>query len=316
MKIPKSYKGMVGKQYWIILKNTWKEIAIQKIIPHLWYDHQAKEAAEFYSVVFPNSKVTQVTTIHNTPSGDSDIVSFKVNGHEFMAISAGPLFKLNPSISFMVNVGSKLEIDKLWADLSRGGKVLMELAKYPFSEYYGWIQDKYGVSWQLMLINPDSEMRPYIVPSLLFVKEMRGKAKQAVDYYLSLFSPSHIGRVEYYPDKTLMFSDFNLLDQWFVAMDGEGDHEFKFNEAISLMVKCDNQAEIDTYWSKLSAVPESEQCGWLKDKYGVSWQIVPTAMDEMMSKGTPEQIARVTQAFLKMKKFDIAVLEKAFEEYV
>jgi predicted 3-demethylubiquinone-9 3-methyltransferase (glyoxalase superfamily) len=95
-------------------------------------------------------------------------------------------------------------------------------------------------------------------------------------------------------------------------MDSAHTHNFKFNEAISLMVNCDTQEEIDYYWEKLSAVPEAEQCGWLKDKFGLSWQIVPTEMDEMMRDGTPEQIGRVTQAFLKMKKFDLAELRKAY----
>ena len=88
---------------------------------------------------------------------------------------------------------------------------------------------------------------------------------------------------------------------------------FTFNESISFMVSCETQAEIDGYWEKLSAVPGAEQCGWVKDKYGLSWQIVPTAMNEMLENGTPEQLARVTQAFLKMKKFDIAQLQDAFD---
>jgi predicted 3-demethylubiquinone-9 3-methyltransferase (glyoxalase superfamily) len=96
-------------------------------------------------------------------------------------------------------------------------------------------------------------------------------------------------------------------------MDSAHKHDFAFNEAVSLLVQCDSQAEIDDYWGKLSAVPEAEQCGWLKDKYGVSWQIAPTAMEEMMSQGTPEQIERVTQAFLPMKKFDLAKLQAAYE---
>ncbi len=151
----------------------------QKIVPHLWYDKEAKEAAEFYCSVFPDSKITNVTTLHDTPSGDADIVSFTLSGQPFMAISAGPLFK--------------------------------------------------------------------------------------------------------------------------------------FNESISFMVYCDTQDEIDHYWNKLSAVPEAEQCGWLKDRFGLSWQIVPTAMGKMMADGDPERMARVTQAFLKMKKFDIAELERAYE---
>lgn len=151
----------------------------QKITPHLWFDKEAKEASEFYTSIFPESKITNVTTLHNTPSGTVDVVSFELSGQPFMAISAGPLFKFNESISFIIN--------------------------------------------------------------------------------------------------------------------------------------CETQEEIDYYWEKLSAVPEAEQCGWLKDKYGLSWQIVPTIMDEMMGSGDEEKIARVTEAFLKMKKFDIAELKKAYE---
>jgi predicted 3-demethylubiquinone-9 3-methyltransferase (glyoxalase superfamily) len=243
-----------------------------------------------------------------------------------MAISAGPLFKFNPSISFFLNFdpsrdkNARENLDALWEKLSQGGTVLMPLGKYPFSERYGWIEDKYGLSWQLILSNPEGEERPFIVPSLMFVGAVCGKAEEAVNFYLSVFKNSKRGIAARYPkgmepDKegTIMFSDFMLEGQWFAAMDSAREHSFNFNEAVSFMIYCDTQEEIDYYWEKLSAVPEAEQCGWLKDKYGVSWQVVPTAMDQMMSDGTPEQIARVTQAFLKMKKFDIAELKKAFE---
>jgi predicted 3-demethylubiquinone-9 3-methyltransferase (glyoxalase superfamily) len=96
-------------------------------------------------------------------------------------------------------------------------------------------------------------------------------------------------------------------------MDSARMHDFGFNEAVSLIVNCKDQEEIDYYWEKLSAVPEAEQCGWLKDKYGVSWQVTPVEMDEMMRKGSKEQVARVTQAFLKMKKFDVAELRRAYD---
>ncbi len=152
---------------------------MQKITPHLWFDKEAKEAAEFYTSVFPKSKITWTTTLHNTPSGSVDIVTIELLGQEFMLISAGPLFK--------------------------------------------------------------------------------------------------------------------------------------FNEAISFMVHCDTQEEIDYTWEKLSAVPEAEQCGWLKDKYGLSWQIVPTIMNEMMRDKDEKKLARVTEAFLKMKKFDLATLKRAYE---
>ncbi|MBP6884045.1 MAG: VOC family protein [Candidatus Pacebacteria bacterium] len=295
-----------------------------KITTHLWFDKEAKPAAEFYVSIFPDAKINSIQTIKDTPSGDCDIVSFNISGTSFMSISAGPIFKINPSVSYMVNfdpskdANAKENLTNLWGKLAEGGKVMMPLQTYPFSEWYGWVEDKFGVSWQLILTKPEGEERPFIIPSLLFVGEAYGKAEAAVDYYLSVFKDSKLGqRVKYgagaMPNKegTIMFSDFNLLGTWFVAMDGGGDHKFKFNEATSFIVNCETQEEIDYYWSKLSHVPESEQCGWCKDQFGVSWQIVPSAMNEMMSGGDPAKTARVTQAFLKMKKFDIATLQAA-----
>lgn len=296
----------------------------QKIVPHFWFEKEAKEAAEFYCSLFPDSRVTSVTTLHDTPSGDVDTVTFELWGQKFMAIGAGPLFKFNPSISFMVNFDPSQDenasqmLDATWQKLAEGGKALMPLDKYPFSERYGWVEDKYGLSWQLSLTQGEPPLR--IMPSLLFVGDVCGRAEEALNLYLSVFNNAKLGSIIRYPegmepDKagSVQFADFMLENQWFAAMDSAHEHHFSFNEAISFMVYCDSQAEIDAYWEQLTAVPEAEQCGWLKDKFGVSWQIVPTAMDEMMSQGTPEQMARVTEAFLKMKKFDIATLQRAYE---
>ncbi len=301
--------------------------AKQRIIPHLWFDKEAKEAAKFYTSLFPESKITSTTTLHGTPSGDADIVSFELAGYQFMAISAGPLFKFNPSISFFLNFGPSMDknarnnLDVLWERLSHGGLVLMPLDKYAFSEHYGWIQDKYGLSWQLILSNPEGEKRPFIVPSFLFVGDVNGKAEEAINFYLSVFKDSKKGVTTRYPkgmepdrEGTLMFGDFMLENQWFTVMDSAQAHHFAFNESISLMVFCDTQEEIDYYWERLSAVPEAERCGWLKDKYGVSWQVSPTVLNEMMRNGSREQIDRVTRTFLPMKKFDIAKLKEAYNE--
>jgi predicted 3-demethylubiquinone-9 3-methyltransferase (glyoxalase superfamily) len=304
----------------------------QRIIPHLWYDKEAKEAAALYASVFPDSAVTGVTTLHDTPSGDSDVVSFVLWGHKFMAINGGPFFKPNRSISFMVNFDplffggssnpaedARRKLDEVWQRLSQGGTVLMPLDKYPFNPRYGWVQDRYGFSWQLLLGKPEGEPRPSIVPSLMFVGANAGKAEAAIDFYVSAFRNSRRGITARYaagqePDKegTLTFADFTLEDYWLAAMDSAREHKFTFNEAISLMLQCDDQPEIDYYWAKLSAVPEAEQCGWLKDKFGVSWQVVPSAMEQMLRDGTGEQVARVTQAFLPMKKFDLAALKRAY----
>jgi predicted 3-demethylubiquinone-9 3-methyltransferase (glyoxalase superfamily) len=299
----------------------------QRIVPHLWYDKEAKEAAEFYTSIFPDSTISNVTTLHDTPSGDSDVVSFELWGQKFMAISAGPLFTFNPSMSIMVNFDpskdkdARKRIDQVWEKLSEDGKALMPLEKYSFSERYGWIQDKYGFSWQLIFTDPEGEERPFIIPSLLFVTDTCDKAEEATDFYLSVFKNAKRGTIARYPagmepnkEGSIMFTDFSLEGQWFTAMDGSSDmHDFDFSEAISFIVYCDDQVTIDYYWERLSAVPEAEVCGWLKDKYGVSWQIVPSSMNEMMRSGTEKQIARVTQAFLKMKKFDLAALQRAYD---
>lgn len=299
---------------------------MQKIVPHLWFDTQAKEASAFYVSVFGNnSKILNSSTLHDTPSGDTDIVGFEIWGYEFQSISAGPYFKLNPAISFMVNFDPSQDkdaltkIDEIWGKLMDGGKALMPIDKYPFSERYGWVQDKFGVTWQLILTKPEGEERPLIIPASLFTGEVTGKAEEATEFYLSVFKNSKRGAlVKYGPgsepnvEGTVMFTDYMLEGGWFAAMDSPPMHDFNFNEAISLIVRCEDQKEIDYYWEKLSAVPESEQCGWLKDKFGVSWQIVPKEMDEMMANGTKEQKDRVTQAFLKMKKFDIEKLKQAY----
>jgi predicted 3-demethylubiquinone-9 3-methyltransferase (glyoxalase superfamily) len=296
---------------------------MQKITPHFWFEKDAIEAVEFYTSIFPNSKICAKTIIKGTPSGDCDLVDFEIMGYGFQALNAGPLFKPNPSISVMVNFDpsqdkdARKRIDEIWEKLIEGGKALMPLDTYPFSERYGWVEDKYGFSWQLIYTNPEGEDRPLIIPSMLFVTDTCDKAEEATDFYLSVFKNTKRGSVARYPagaeaqggkEGSLMFTDFKLENQWFSAMDGSSDmHKFVFNEAVSFIVNCKDQEEIDYYWEKLSAVPESGQCGWIKDKYGVSWQIVPENMNELMSRN-PE---KTTPAMLKMKKIIIADLEKS-----
>ncbi len=290
-----------------------------KIIPHLWFDREAVEAAEFYKSVFENTKIISKSVIPDTPSGDCDLVEFEINGFRFMGISAGPMFKKNPSISFFVNFeaspDAEQKLNTAWDKLVETGKELMPLQEYPWSKRYGWVQDKYGVSWQLILTNPEGEERPTVIPSVLFTREMDGKAEEAVNFWLSVFKDSKLGSLMYFgadgPAKegNVMFSDFKLGDTWLVAMDGGEGHEFQFNEGISLIVNCKDQAEIDYFTEKLSAFPEAEQCGWIKDKYGVSWQILPENMDELIAKNPKETIP----AMLNMKKISIAELKTAGE---
>jgi predicted 3-demethylubiquinone-9 3-methyltransferase (glyoxalase superfamily) len=263
--------------------------------------------------------VTNVSTITDTPSGDCDIVSFELLGQPFQAISAGPLFDFTPAISFLVRCQTTEQVDALWNELSAAGAPLMPLDSYPFSERYGWTADRFGLSWQVMHDNR-GQIDQAIVPTLMFVGDVCGKAEEAAGHYASVFPNSRVDHVQRYgegeaPDQpgTVRHLYLDLDGYKLAAMDSAREHDFGFNEAISLMVECDTQEEIDRYWAGLSAVPESEQCGWLKDRFGVSWQVTPAALDDMLSRGTEEQVARVTQAFLQMTKFDLAELNRAYE---
>ncbi len=299
---------------------------MKKIIPHLWFDKDAREAAELYVSLFPGSRVTSATKISGTPSGDCDLVSFELAGVPFMAISAGPLFKFNPSVSFHIKCSTKEEVDAIWERLSPGGKILMSLDTYPFSERYGWLEDKYGLSWQVIHAG-GSSIRQKFTPVLTFTGNVCGKAEEAITFYVSVFRDAPDGAkagetkadilARYSkgegPDKegTVRYAHFSLLGQEFGGMDSARAHKFTFNEAISFIVSCDTQEEIDYFWGKLSADPKAEQCGWLKDRFGLSWQITPAIMQDLMSGNDKKRIERVTQAFLKMKKFDIATLKRA-----
>lgn len=292
---------------------------MQKISTHLWFDKEAVEAAKLYTSIFADSKISSLSKIKDTPSGDCDMVTFKLAGQDFAAISAGPYFKLNPSISLFVVFDNADEITKVWDALIVDGKTLMPLNTYPWAHRYGWLQDKYGLSWQLSW-SDNHITGQKITPFLMFTKDKAGCAKEAIEMYTGIFSNSKIDMLVPYEkgdgDKEgfIKHSRFTLDGHGFMAMDSSLQHDFSFNEAISFIVHCDTQKQIDYYWEKLSAAPSAEQCGWLKDKFGVSWQIVPTIMDKMMKSKNKGKVARVTQAFLKMKKFDIAVLKKVFEE--
>jgi predicted 3-demethylubiquinone-9 3-methyltransferase (glyoxalase superfamily) len=290
----------------------------QKIIPHLWFDKEAEEAAEFYISLFKESKLKDKTVLNDTPSGTATILTIELAGQDFMLISAGPFFKFTPAVSFLIACDSQEEVEALWEKLSPGGEVLMPLDRYPFSKKYGWLADRYGLSWQIIDIG-GQEIAQKITPTLMFVGDQCGKTEEAINYYVSLFEDAEIVDISRYgenvpPNKpeTIKHVEFTLARQKFAAMDSAYDHQFTFNEAISFVVNCETQEEIDHFWNALSAVPEAEQCSWLKDRYGFSWQIVPTIMAELMKDDDPVKLAKVTAAFLKMKKFDIEELTKAW----
>ncbi len=276
-----------------------------QLTPCLWFDGKAKEAAAFYCSVFPDSTITDESPV---------VVNFESAGQRFMCLNGGPEFTFNPSISFYVVCESENEINNTWQRLLEGGSVQMPFDTYEWSDKYGWLRDRYGVNWQLSLGRIE-DIGQKFTPVLMFTEKQHGKALQTIRFYTSVFKNSSIVMIMNYSKKdneiegTIKHAQFKLGEQVFMAMDSSLMHGFSFNEAVSFLVECETQDEIDYYWNNLTEGGEEVQCGWLKDKFGISWQVVPAILKELMS--DPSRSERVTKAFLKMKKFNIDALMNA-----
>lgn len=274
------------------------------IFPCLWFNGQAKEAADFYCNIFSDAKIISENPI---------VVMLEIHGKKIMALNGGPHFAINPSISFFVHSNSIAEIDNQWQQLMDGGKALLPLNEYPWSKRYGWVQDKFGMTWQLM-INTDKDAGQSLVPSFLFTAAQFGRAEEAIHFYTSLFENSKTQSIQHYPEGDanagkVLFSEFTLNNYRLIAMDGPGEHTYSFDEGVSFVIECDTQEEIDFYWNAFTKEGQESMCGWCKDQFGVSWQVVPIILGKLMS--DPERSSRVVSAFMQMKKFDIEKLMQA-----
>lgn len=296
---------------------------VQTITPSLWFDGQAEEAANFYTTTLRDGQITRVDLYPDAGSkeygyepGDVQIVTFEAEGLQFVIINGGPLYTLNPAVSIVVYRTRPEELIELWNKLIEGGKERVPLGPSSFNQSFGWLTDKYGVSWQLMLA-PEERIA---APSLLFADGSAGRAEQALRYYAETLPGSALGTLTHFSvsnelglEGMLQYGELVVDGQRLIAMDSVHDPELVFSGALTLLLQCDTQEQIDALWERLSAVPEVEQCGWCQDTFGVYWQIAPRILDEMLRDGTPEEIDRVTQAYLPMKKFDIAALQRAFD---
>ncbi len=275
-----------------------------KMYPCIWFDTKACEAAEFYCSVFPDSKILDSTPV---------VTNFELIGTKFMGLNGGPLYQVNSSISFYVYCGDYDEIVRLYNLLSENGSTLMPLGKYDWSEKYAWVTDRFGINWQLDIDTINSSQK--IVPAMLFANEKMSLIRDVLDHYTQIFKKSSTLLEAPYPtgapvpDGTLLFAQFKLNGFIFNAMSSTMKHDFDFTPGISFVIECADQEEIDHYWYKLGHEGIYEMCGWLADRYGISWQIIPAVLSELMN--DPERGDRVIEAFLKMQKFDIEALMKA-----
>jgi len=295
-----------------------------KITPCIWLDDQAEQAAAFYAGVFPAGRVGATSrypeSIDNPggkPRGSVLTVDFEVAEQSFTALNGGTNFVLNPSISFFVHVDAAADADQLYTALADGGEALMPLDSYPWSERYGWIKDRFGVSWQVI-----TGRRPgggaTIVPCLMFTGTQHGKAELAMQTYARIFPGGRIDNLERYaagegPAGTVKHGHLVADGLELIAMDSHFDHGFTFNEALSLQVRCEDQAELDRYWEALAKGGEHGQCGWLKDRFGLSWQVAPTIIASWMASQDVAARDRAFAALLQMSKLDIGALACAFD---
>lgn len=293
----------------------------QKIVPFLWFDNRAEEAIKFYTSIFPNSRIDFLNRWPkggHFPENTVQTAGFSLDGNNFYAFDAGPQFKFNSSISFFVVLETVEEFDALWKELERGGEVMMPLDEYPWSPRYGWVTDRFGLSWQLML-GKLSDVGQRVSPCLMFSGDRRGQAEAALRMQMSLFGDASLVGISRYkaggdgPEGLVNHAQYRLGGQVFMAMDNAMEFDAPFNEAISLFLRCRDQAEVDFYWERLTAGGgEESQCGWLRDRFGISWQIVPEFLADKISNGDSKRLGRMMEAVWGMKKLDLAQLKAAY----
>ncbi|WP_143961113.1 VOC family protein [Litoribacter populi] len=303
------------------------DIHQSKLSNCFWFDGNAEEAANFYIETFQDGKVNHITRYgkagkehHGQEEGSVLSVEFQIYDSHFTALNGGDVFSPNPSISFYVTYEDEEQLDGVWKTLATNGNILMPLDKYDWSQKYGWVQDRFGVSWQLSLGNMEDVKHQKIVPTFLFPHTQPGQAAPAIEYYTSIFPDSDVIGILQYPAEdqdgnagNVMHAQFSLLGKQIMAMDSGVPQDYSFTEGISFVILCEDQAEVDHYWNSLSQDGEEQPCGWLKDKFGVSWQVIPRRMMELFKSNEQEAKERLSACMFKMKRLVMSELEEAFE---
>ncbi|MBK0062918.1 MULTISPECIES: VOC family protein [unclassified Acinetobacter] len=284
------------------------------IYPCIWLKSNRLEAAEFYCSLF-NGQISQNNEYV------SELYIFK---QRLMLLSGGPNieFKINPSISFMLLCGSIDQVQYYWDQIITGGCALMPLDRYPWSPFYGWVQDKFGVSWQLYLDPREDFTSQRLIPTLMFTENNAGKALNAMQFYTHIFPNSEITSLLYYKESEkgsensdyIQHAQFTIDDFILYAMDSSYSHHFGFNQGISLVVETSSQMETDHLWTSLlqhGGIPM--QCSWLKDQFGIHWQIVPKRLIELINHANPNIAQLAMNAMFHMQKINIQEIEDAIK---
>lgn len=295
---------------------------MQKITPCVWFTAQADEAAKLYTSTFKNSKILKTTyysaassKVSGIPEGTVLTVDFEIAGFRSQALHGGPYFKHTPAVSLFVTCGSAEEVDSLYKKLSPGGESQMELGEYPFSKRYAFFSDKFGVHWQLFLEDGASTK---VAPCILFGGDKQGLGAKALPFYSKLFKNSkslvdvRYGKNQGGPEGSIMHARVSLDGSEIIIMDAGQNAPLPLTGAISLSVLCKDQKEVDEFWNAFAQSGKEIQCGWIEDQFGVSWQIVPDGIDDLLYSSDKEAAERATEAMLRMKKLNIGELRQAY----
>lgn len=294
------------------------------LVPCLWLDDQAEPAAAFYAARFPGGRRVATSRYPRgadnpagKPRGSVLTVEVELAGHRFTLLNGGPLFRINPTISFFVELDQAAEVDRLAQGLLEGGQALMPLEAYPWSPRYAWVVDRFGVSWQVMARQAPAGA-PALVPCLMFAGAVHGQAEAALRHYARLFPGGQVGSLSRYaagegPVGTVKHGRVALAGQELAAMDSHLHQGPAFNEAVSLQVRCDGQAELDRLWAGLGEGGKPGVCGWLQDRFGVSWQVTPAELTGWMGSADEAARDRTFQAMMGMGRPDVATLQAAFQ---
>jgi predicted 3-demethylubiquinone-9 3-methyltransferase (glyoxalase superfamily) len=272
----------------------------EKITPCLWYNGTAEEAASLYCSVFSDAKITARSPF---------VVALNLSGQSVTLLDGGPMYRPNPSISFFYICETEKELQAAWNAFTKEGTIMMALDTYPWSKKYGWVTDKFGVSWQLSL-GGFEDVGQKLTPCLMYAGKQCGRAEEALEFYSKVFKISKTDGILYEQNKKLVqHAQFSLLGQKFMVMDSAEPHDFNFSEGVSLTIHCERQDEIDYYWNTFTEGGQESMCGWLKDKFGVSWQVIPTVLDSIMK--DPQKAGKAAKAFMAMRKLDIEQIVQA-----
>ncbi|AZA14540.1 VOC family protein [Corynebacterium choanae] len=275
--------------------------AAQCIVPTIWCNGNADEVAAQYRDVFGDVEIIDhqrypeegLLDFQQPFAGKTLTIELAIRGFRLLLINADDTFTPNPTISLMVSNPDRAATQQLYAGLAADGFVMMPLQEYDFNPYYCWVEDKFGVSWQLFTHEEPVDL-PAIYPSIMFCGAAQNRAAEALTHYTEVFSGEILNKVTYQDmgqgdngvitGDSVVFATFTLEGQLFGAMDSAVEQPFHFGGGVALMVNADDQTAINHYFHALSADPAAERCGWLRDKFGLAWQVVPSNLSEFMQR--------------------------------